>query len=188
MPNWCANTVKISTKVPSQEVYIQELIDNHEKLFNFIKPCPEKLFNTISGFSSDGDEQKQIEDDHKVNLEKFGYKNWYDFCLYEWGTRGDVHNIAIVDQDKDFVVFEFDTAWSPPIAIYEYLCNEKDLDVLATYAEQGCAYIGYFNNCEDIVEDFVQEFDEYGETIKDNFIEFFESHGFGDLTPPHYGG
>jgi hypothetical protein len=188
MPNWSANTVKITAKEPNQIPYIKELLNNTDNLFNFIKPCPQQLYETIKGWVADGDEQKKLEEDYKVNLEKYGYTNWYDFCCEEWGTKWDAKEVDIQEEGDDYVVLSFDTAWSPPIGIYEYLVNEKDLDVQASYCEQGVGFMGVFDNGEVIQVDHICRENDDGDTIYDNFNDFFDGIGFSDLTPPHYGG
>ena len=43
-----------------------------------------------SGFLGDGDAHKELERQTKANVEKYGYGNWYDYCVGEWGTKWDV--------------------------------------------------------------------------------------------------
>jgi hypothetical protein len=189
MPNWCANTVRIRSYDNQSALYIAELtryIKENEQMFEFIKPCPSELTGTVAGFMGDTDQQNALEVLQANNTLKYGYANWYDFQVAEWGTKWDARNIEIIQEDIGLLIVSFDTAWSPPVGIYDQLIS-KDINVIGTFCEQGCGYLGYYINGIKIVEDFICEDDEEG-NVNDNFTEFFESHGLLELTPQHYGG
>ena len=47
---------------------------------------PEEL-NITSGFLGNGAEQAELEAKSKANKEKYGYANWYDWCVSNWSTK-----------------------------------------------------------------------------------------------------
>jgi len=81
------------------------------------------------------------------NVEQYGFSNWYDFCVARWGTKWDVDLAGTVDVSNDgrTVDASFDSAWSPPINVYEEMV-EQGYDVVAYYYEPGMAYVGKWDN------------------------------------------
>jgi hypothetical protein len=113
-------------------------------------PVPEDLKIT-AGTVSDPDEQARLTAQEQYNRAKFGYANWYDYCVNEWGTKWDVGDgTGIQTWDDNELVVYFYSAWSPPIAAYEKLLD-LGFTVYATYYEPGCAFAGIF---EDGLDDY----------------------------------
>ena len=57
---------------------------------------------------------------------------WYDWRLEKWDTKWDVpkDDIEITEINNGSIVIGFDTAWSPPIAIYKKLRDKfKDVKI-----------------------------------------------------------
>ena len=48
------------------------------------------------------------------NLEKYGFQDWYNWSIHNWGTKWDACNSHIESDDEDYIFITFDTAWSPP--------------------------------------------------------------------------
>jgi len=115
-----------------------------EFLNEFI-PVPESLKIT-AGRVSDPVEQAKLKEQEQANRAQYGYDNWYDWCINEWGTKWDVGDGQGIQTwtDTDLVVY-FDSAWSPPIAAYERLID-LGFSVYATYYEPGCAFAGIFED------------------------------------------
>jgi hypothetical protein len=150
MPNWCGNTLKLGHEDPAMIARAKEAFAEGKFLEEFI-PVPKELSDTVAGHRSDADEQARLEAQTKANLEKYGYGNWYDYCVNEWGTKWDVGNgNGIQHWDDHELIVYFDSAWSPPIAAYEKLLD-LGFTVYATYYEPGCAFAGIF---EDGLDDY----------------------------------
>jgi hypothetical protein len=126
----------------------KEALDRGEFLNEFI-PVPEDLKIT-SGFLGSGPEQEELERQTKANVEKYGYGNWYDFCVGEWGTKWDVGGDGQSDIHPDGKMLHtyFDSAWSPPIGAYEKL-EALGFGVNAMYYEGGMAYAGAYGDGND---------------------------------------
>ena len=97
MPNWCLNTLTIV----GDEKVIDEICDllqskTEESPFTFenLLPRPEDI----------GDD-------------------WYAWSVANWGTKWDVSDASIHQNNND-VVYRFSTAWAPPEAFIETL-SEK---------------------------------------------------------------
>ena len=190
MPNWCANSLKLIATTAESESKLSEIVrelaraaaaDRNPVIFNLIKPVPQAL-NIVVGFSGDAAEQAEREATYKVNLDNYGYANWYDYCVAEWGTKWEASD-ATYDIEGNKITIYFDTAWSPPIGIYHALEN-MGFDVEATYVEQGMGYIGFYKNGTDTCEEL-----DHIDIEEDSPMEssFFRAAGINH-APMHMGG
>lgn len=167
MPNYCENSV---TFMHSDPEMITKLVEgfNKEQLFGTFFPCPEDLVNTIAGSYGDTAEQAELERKEQENINKYGYKNWYDWKIAQWGTKWDtggsddgvmqeVHigmqNSTVDEQDsqqpmkqltKCFeITLSFETAWSPPCDWYAKMVDLGFI-ITAYFWEPGCGFCGKF--------------------------------------------
>ena len=103
-----------------------------------------------------------------------------DTALAAWGTKWkpDVEvNHFEIDKDKGtgYLSFTMQTAWTPPIALWKYMCSEKECDVEAYYYEGGCSFCGVFDgekdHCYDVPETADNPFwdTDHGQEIEDKF-------------------
>ena len=143
MPNWCNNNATISHADPAKIHALAQAI-NEGKFCNHVIPVPEDL-NIVAGFVGDEAEQAELERKTKENQEKYGYGNWYDFCVNTWGTKWDVEAYDTVEVKNNTIEFGFDSAWAPPVGVYEALVDDG-FEVVAYYNEPGMAYIGKYDN------------------------------------------
>jgi hypothetical protein len=115
---------------------------------------PEEL-NITSGFLGDPVAQAELERKSKANKEKYGYANWYDFNVANWGTKWEIGgNGDQAERDEDGLGFSapFESAWSPPIAVCEALV-EQGFEVTLYYYEPGMGFVGKFEDgCDDYYE------------------------------------
>jgi hypothetical protein len=125
-----------------------DALERGEFLNEFI-PVPADLQIT-SGYLGSGDEQKELERKTAENREKYGYGNWYDFCVGEWGTKWDVggQGQSDIHPDGKMLHTSFDSAWSPPVNAYVKL-EELGFGVNAMYYEGGMAYAGAYGDGND---------------------------------------
>lgn len=158
MPNWCNNNVSIyhadTAKVEALAQAVRE-----GKFCNHVIPVPEDL-QIVAGRVGADDNPDQIELERKSaeNIKKYGVANWYDFCVNRWGTKWDVepYEPSDVVVDQNMIEFGFDSAWSPPIGIYEALV-EDGFEVVAHYYEPGMSYVGKWDNGYDECYDYSGE-------------------------------
>ena len=154
MPNWCSNHITVRGDNPAE---IQRLAAAFADsgLCNAVIPVPQDLTDTVSGFLGSGDEQKALEAKTAANIEKYGYGNWYDYQVANWGTKWDV-TCDSVEIDEDGLGFSgtFDSAWSPPMGVAEALV-EQGYEVTLYYYEPGMGYCGKFVDGSD-------DYHEYG--------------------------
>lgn len=66
------------------------------------------------------------------NFAKYGYVDWYDWCVDNWGTKWNACNTIIHGNEV-----WFDTAWSPAIPIVKKLAElHPDCNFLLEYADE----------------------------------------------------
>ena len=172
MPNWCNNTVEIRHEDPVMLERVRTAFNNGALLAEFI-PVPEELQIT-AGRTNNPDENQKIVNAEESNREKYGYSNWYDFCVSEWGTKWDVGGDGAVPHDIDGgIMISFDSAWSPPIAAYEKL-TEMGFEIRAFYHESGMCFAGIW---EDGFDDYYEFSDmnslEVADTLPAELDEMF---------------
>jgi hypothetical protein len=137
-------------------------------------PVPEELVNTPA--PNDGANAEELK-------QKYGASDWYWWCVNNWGTKWDISPYS-ADNTDGVVSGNFDTAWSPPVALYNHL-QELGFNVHAYYYEPGCGFAGVYSDgvddcydlsglnsteaAEQLPPDLDQEF-----CISDNMAEFDE--------------
>lgn len=150
MPNWCNNNLTLEHDDPAMIKRAYDALERGEFLSEFI-PVPEDLQIT-AGRLGDGDEQRELERKTAENVEKYGYGNWYDYCVGEWGTKWDVGSDGCSDISPDgrMLHTSFDSAWSPPVNAYAKL-EQLGFRVNAMFYESGMAFAGTYSdgNCDD---------------------------------------
>ena len=157
MPNWCNNSVEIYHTDPKMLERVRTAFNDGGLLQEFI-PVPQALRDTVSG-SMGEDKRDAHELQMKSNIEQYGYKDWYDFCVNEWSTKWDVGADGNPAQDiPGGLMLGFDSAWAPPVGAYEKLCA-MGFRIRAMYYESGMAFAGIWEGNEDEVND---DYYEYG--------------------------
>jgi len=64
------------------------------------------------------------------NIKRYGYKDWYDWSIANWGTKWNAYDFSIVYEDDHELHVQFDTAWSAPTPIFNKL-EDMGFDVSA---------------------------------------------------------
>jgi len=175
MPNWCNNNVSISHTDRSKMEALAAAV-KEGNFCKFVIPIPEEL-NIVAGRVGDDSDpdQQELERRTAENLEKYGAGNWYDFCTSRWSTKWDVDAYDPEDikiDENNTIYFGFDSAWSPPIGVYEEL-SIQGYQVQAQYYEPGMAFVGEWNDGSD-------EYYDIGglsaDEVRDTIGEFLDDH------------
>lgn len=142
MPNWCSNSVTISGSKEQIDDFERFLTDSDGKdWFNYFNPSPEEL-------KEDG---------------------WYEWNVENWGTKWNCNAQDWV-REENTVSFWFDSAWSPPIELYQFIEN-VGLTVAAQYHEEGMQFVGEFVDGEEhyFEYDTVESLDEIPEHLVEEY-------------------
>ena len=122
MPNWCSNTIEIEGTKEQINAFVSFLDEqNGKEWFTFFKPTPPELKE----------------------------EGWYEWNIENWGTKWncDAQDWVKVENpsgDESSVTFWFDSAWSPPTALYEFIESTSTLNIKASYNEGGMGFVGEF--------------------------------------------
>ena len=123
MPNWCSNNVEFHNddvaEVAKLEAHLK-FLDSRKKgesaesgLFAYFVPRPPE------------------EED-----------SWYEWNVSNWGTKWEASIYSWTKINDNSITMNFDTAWSPPTALYEFLAANTEWYVTATYYEPGMSFVG----------------------------------------------
>jgi hypothetical protein len=73
----------------------------------------------------------------------------YNKAVELWGTKWDVHNASWeLDEANNTLTINFDTAWGPPTAAYSYGEKLHNIEIEATFHEDGMMFIGEYKDGE----------------------------------------
>jgi trehalose/maltose hydrolase-like predicted phosphorylase len=109
MPNWCENEVTFTGDAEKVQK-IKDFVKGKERDFCFEKivPMPKEIKNTTASNPS-----KHTPEQSKKLISKYGFDNWYDWCIENWDTKWNATDVEMED-DEDRVTYQFLTAWCPP--------------------------------------------------------------------------
>lgn len=123
MPNWCDNSIRLSHPDKSKlDAFDAEMTKKNES--GYFMGCPFQ---------------------HLRPRPETEEQNWYDWNINNWGTKWDGDLIDYERLDDNEAIFYCNTAWSPPIALLEYL-TEQGWTVEAFYHESGMCYCGKYTS------------------------------------------
>ena len=150
MPNYCNNNIVITG--PNSVIDKIEKIANGDKgdLLQYFYPMPKALKDTTAPLPKDATKEEKAK--AKENLKKYGYDNWYDWRVENWGTKWDImefYNInrKEIGEDESEISLGFDTAWAPALGAYEKFIDENsNCSLKAYYYEPGCDFMGEWDN------------------------------------------
>lgn len=149
MPNWCSNKLIVSGSAASIKQFLDWLGEG-KGLLSKINPTPEELTERQSPFNGTKEESAAL-------VAKYGFDNWYDWNIANWGTKWDVNaqfeDYSINDEE---VIIYFDSAWSPPqLVIAELAKKFENLSINHAYLEEAMCFVGYDNyEAGVLVDDF----------------------------------
>jgi len=171
MPNHTDNKVILSHADSKMIDDIYNVMNTDDtELLNHLIPMPKELEGT-SGFDENG------------------VTGWYEWRLQNWGTKWDIYDAHCDRIDANTLQLYFNTAWSPPIPVFDKLVD-MGFEVTARYLDEGWMYIGEYTGgfahmtepndyCVDDVEKVITEYPELDEEfgISEMIAEMKEEEG-----------
>lgn len=114
MPNYCSNRAVITGPAPVI-AEIKAIIEGEQELLAWMAPQP-----------------------------KFEGEEWYNWRVEHWGTKWDICDAYIDnDDEEDSIEISFSTAWAPPIeAFHTWAVNDGRVQFNLEYWEPGVAFVG----------------------------------------------
>ena len=168
MPNYVKNNVLISGDKETIKKVAKALRKGGNFSFNNFIPMPKSLSiesssavddaidaikkgrKAIAEFKKKEEEwgegrgDKYIKLGHTAlkNIEKYGAKDWYDWCRLNWGTKWDACDTSIMIRNE-CISITFDTAWNAPYPIYAAIARKfPTISIEVEYADEDLG-----NNC-----------------------------------------
>lgn len=147
MPNWCNNYATLTGPKERIDDLIIELRKSDER------DTPYEVLNKLRPNPS-GEWQ-------------------YDWSVNNWGTKWDVSLAGYEIVDENTVTLSFDSAWSPPTTLYDFL-QEEGWTVDAYYYEPGMGYCGHYTDgYDDYYEYSNMSADEVEQMLPSDIDEMF---------------
>ena len=95
----------------------------------------------------------------------------YDWSVSNWGTKWDITPYDWERVDSNTIQMSFDSAWSPPTAIYYYL-ETQGWSVSALYHEPGMGFAGKYEDGYDDFYEYEYNNRESIESLPEEILEF----------------
>ena len=169
MPNWCLNNATITHDDPAK---LDELLDAYKRgeLMEHYLPTPR----------DPDDPTKLLGAGIPMTI---GGNDWYNWRVANWGTKWDVggEDACVARYEFNEVVLSFDSAWSPPIAFYEFMKNQG-FDIRASYFEPGMCF------CGDWIDGMDNYYEEDWRDFPDHLIQEYNMEEFYEEDEEEVGG
>jgi len=176
MPNWCCNELAVIGKKEEVERFYNSFKDTNEFFENNI-PTPKELADVKATFSKtpDSEESNRL-------YEKYGATDWYYWRIENWGTKWDISELQLTEEDDNgdgnlkYYCFRFDTAWSPPEEGIRKLSKlYKDVLFHLQFEEPGMCFEGFYKCMNGVVlSQLTTESYTKIDQITDNYLEEYE--------------
>ncbi len=141
MPNWTSNTIRVAGNPTDIRAFL-EAVKWEDEIFDFnsLIPMPPLLKHTASGNRDfDGRSyrswfvenpeapwneriERPFTSEELAELSKMTHMDWYSWCVQNWGTKWNACRTEMTEPftiDEGYIEICFDTAWSPPLPIFE---------------------------------------------------------------------
>jgi len=116
MPRLVQNSVVFNHTDANKIAALAKVFDENGEIFQHLRPAPENE-----------------------------RENSYKWCETNWGTIDDVGEAVCCDASDNWLKCEFETAWSPPLALFDYLCAQGWC-IECKYIDNVGGYVGRYDN------------------------------------------
>jgi hypothetical protein len=119
MPNWVLNTLKVVAGDPKE---ISEFVRTEKSVFDFntLVPMPEHIQNS---------------NEEVARPSGFTVPAWYSWAIANWGTKWNASESRYSTTNPQSVIW-FDTAWDPPVPVFEALAKGFPEHEILIYSDE----------------------------------------------------
>lgn len=156
MPNWCDYSLNIKGDRDTIKKLHEKFcvpVDEQEESWDSMKeydltrilPVPEEL-QIMSGFmNEDSPEYAGWKAKQEANKEKYGYADWYWWCVNNWGTKWppavSYYDVEF-DDDTGWINVSGQSAWSGPDGLVRNMTEMFPVKAVLSYEEGGMCFAG----------------------------------------------
>lgn len=146
MPNHCHNRLWVFGPKDQMNEFMTRLEANKKEngeyqILETFYPCPADLTSTTASFGTAKDEEHQAQMDE--NIRKYGARDWYQWCINNWGTKWGDYETYLNTEDVGQPYFSFTSAWSPPVDGFVTISDLfPELEFVHYYSEEGMGFYG----------------------------------------------
>lgn len=94
----------------------------------------------------------------------------YGWCVENWGTKWEARVYGWERTADDTIFVSFETAWGPPITLYEYI-EQEGWEVEGLYNEPGMCFAGFY---EEGADNYYEYSDLSADEIEENLPTILE--------------
>lgn len=153
MPNYCHNTLIFNSDKDTILQLKSDIINNDNMLsFEKLLPTPVELIT----------KNIKSNDELLILQQKYGYDNWYNWRIANWGTKWDAIDSVINFEDQNNINISFETAWCPPMNWLFYTIEKYNkLNVTIKFIDEMGGLIGLYKieNGETVIEGYFNDYD-----------------------------
>ena len=133
MPNWCHTCLEMTG--PKEEI---TSIAETQLDFEKILPTPADLIPETHG------DYVMTEQQEQENIQKYGHKDWYGWCVDNWGTKWTASDRKMRRLDPQTIHATMNTAWSIPVELLQKLSRDHpNVEIkIADCEEESGAFVG----------------------------------------------
>ena len=153
MPNWCYTNMEVRGKYQDLVRFREAIRVRHkdearvEWSLNQVFPIPDELADTVSGWTSDEEEQAKREAQYAANREKYGFSDWYDWACANWSSKWGACDVEFDDPDfdemTDSIRLRYQSAWGPATGLIANISGKfPELVFAVWHQEEGNAFMG----------------------------------------------
>jgi hypothetical protein len=149
MPNWCYNTLEVRGQIEDVQKFFEHAkraVPQSDHVlsaecsldFNKFIPMPPEVRLTPKTYEL-GETIEERQEKWKCTI------NAIDWAVDNWDTKWNAHDVTCHtnDDDKGYLLYDFNTAWSPPMAVFNKMAEMfPTLKFHATYQGEGNEYYG----------------------------------------------
>lgn len=174
MPNWCYNRMSVTGDRDSLVKLSEAITREHDPSLaettmgmeqvdydlTVLFPIPEPLAVRSVMFADDTDNPELIalRERYDENKKKYGHRDWYSWCLDNWGTKWSprIEEWTINDYPNGSEIYAYyETAWSPADGLIREVSKQfPTLLFVVCSDEDGRSFscVGAFSNGEMVAE------------------------------------
>lgn len=135
-------------EIDRMRIFTQNLFPNAEKLSEVLP-----MLATHAEYQERKNTPKNQE--NFECLKEFGYADWYNWSIDNWGTKWNSHSIfALVttQDDQTTLSLVMDTAWDVPVPILNHIKENYNVAIDGLAADEGGNFAAVIDNVKDEVE------------------------------------